>query len=146
MGIYSYRFLPIICYTQLSIDLRARDYLNKRGITDNALFADYKTGFANGSLLNVLPEEVKEQLKEIGILNNRGMEHFYSYVTFPVYDSDGNPSGICGRRVEGMSQGADHLYLPGERRGMFNRQAAKSHKDIILTESIIDAQRTQDHC
>jgi len=34
---------------------------------------------------------------------------------------------------------SDHLYLPGARYGLFNRQAAKSHKQIILTESIIDS-------
>ena len=33
----------------------------------------------------------------------------------------------------------DHLYLPGERHGLFNRQAAKTYKEIILTESIIDS-------
>jgi len=32
-----------------------------------------------------------------------------------------------------------HLYLPGPRRGLFNRQAAKSHKEIILTEAAIDS-------
>jgi hypothetical protein len=34
---------------------------------------------------------------------------------------------------------ANHLYLPGPRSGLFNRQAARSHKQIILTESIIDS-------
>ena len=37
------------------------------------------------------------------------------------------------------SNAPDHLYLPGPRHGLFNRHAAKSHKDLILTESIIDA-------
>ena len=38
-----------------------------------------------------------------------------------------------------MGKGADHLYLPGSRRGIFNRQAAKANKEIILTEAVIDA-------
>lgn len=118
-----------------------REYLSKRGITDNAVFADYKTGFANGTLLNVLPSggDVYEQLKEIGILNDKGKEHFYGCVTFPIYDLDGNPSGIYGRRITDKDGSVPHLYLAGERRGVFNWQAVKSHKDIILTESIIDA-------
>ncbi|CAB1064813.1 hypothetical protein D1BOALGB6SA_9610, partial [Olavius sp. associated proteobacterium Delta 1] len=68
-------------------------------------------------------------------------EHFYGYVTFPLYDLDGNPAGIYGRRLDEMVTGnvADHLYLPGARHGLFNRQAAKAHKEIILTESIIDS-------
>jgi DNA primase len=36
-------------------------------------------------------------------------------------------------------KGAAHLYLPGARRGLFNRQAANVHDEIILTESIIDS-------
>ena len=44
-------------HTAFNEDLRAMDYLQDRGITDKTLFADYKIGFANGTLLNVLPDE-----------------------------------------------------------------------------------------
>ncbi|MDY6974159.1 MAG: CHC2 zinc finger domain-containing protein, partial [Thermodesulfobacteriota bacterium] len=126
-------------HTAFCEDPRAKEYLNKRGITDNTIFSDFNIGFANGTLLNVLPGEgdTFEQLKEIGILNSRSREHFYGCVTFPVYDLDGNPCGIYGRRIKDGS--APHLYLAGERHGVFNRQAVKSNKEIILTESIIDA-------
>ncbi len=128
-------------HTAFCEDLGAKEYLNKRCITDNAVFADYKTGFANGTLLNVLPAggDVYEQLKELGILNDKGREHFYGCVTFPIYNLDGNPSGIYGRRIKDKDGSAPHLYLAGERRGVFNWQVVKSHKEIILTESIIDA-------
>ncbi|MCP4570438.1 MAG: toprim domain-containing protein, partial [FCB group bacterium] len=90
---------------------------------------------------NVLPDDDKiiKQLKEIGILNTKGKEHFYGCATFPLFDMDGNPLGMYGRRIDGMTKGADHLYLPGGREGVFNRQAVKHHKDIILTESILDS-------
>jgi DNA primase len=126
-----------------SEDGRAREYLIGRGITDNALFAAYTIGFANGTLLNVLPHDgdVIDGLKELGILNDRGNEHFYGCATFPLFDLAGNPAGIYGRRIDAMdnNDGPPHLYLPGPRRGLFNRQAAKSHKEIILTEAIIDS-------
>jgi DNA primase catalytic core len=127
-------------HTAFSEDPRAREYLQQRGITDNGLFADYAIGFANGTLLNVLPDagEIRKQLREIGILNDKGTEHFYGCVTFPLYDLAGNPAGIYGRRIKGMGQGVEHLYLPGQRRGIFNRQAAKAGR-IILTEAVIDA-------
>jgi 5S rRNA maturation endonuclease (ribonuclease M5) len=32
-----------------------------------------------------------------------------------------------------------HLYLPGERRGLFNPQGAKNADEVIITESVIDA-------
>ncbi len=122
-------------------DDRARQYLKARGITNNALFADYRIGFANGTLLNVLPDDDKitRQLKEIGILNSKGKEHFYGCAVFPLFDPDGNPAGMYGRRIDGMEKGADHLYLPGGREGLFNRQAVKTNKEIILTESILDS-------
>jgi DNA primase len=122
-------------------DDRAMQYLATRGVTDKSIFSDYNIGFANGTLLNVLPDDKKiiKQLKEIGILNNKAHEHFYGCVTFPLYDINGIPKGIYGRRIDDMAKGADHLYLPGDRQGIFNRQAANSHKKIILTESIIDS-------
>jgi DNA primase catalytic core len=130
-------------HTAFCEDPRARQYLNQRGITDNTILSDFKIGFANGMLLNALPGEgdIYEQLKQIGVLSQKGHEHFYGHVTFPLYDLDGNPAGIYGRRLDEMVTGnvADHLYLPGARHGLFNRQAAKAHKEIILTESIIDS-------
>ncbi len=126
-------------HTAFAEDTRAKEYLNKRGITDNSIFKDYKIGFANGTLLNVLPEDKKiiKQLKEIGILNTRGKELFYNCVTFPVFDLKGNPCGMYARRID--NKGSHHLYLPGIRKGVFNWQAVKIHKDIILTESILDS-------
>ena len=120
-------------------DPRAREYLATRGITDKQIFSDHKIGFANGTLLNVLPDEgeIMKQLQELGILNGKGKEHFYNCATFPLYDLAGNPAGIYGRRIEG--EGANHLYLPGERKGLFNRQAAKSNQVIHLTESVLDS-------
>ncbi len=122
-------------------DDRARQYLQGRGITDKGLFSDYRVGFANGTLLNVLPNDGKitRQLKETGILNAGGKEHFYGCAVFPLFDLDGNPAGMYGRRIDGMAKGAAHLYLPGSRTGLFNRQAAKAHKEIILTESVLDS-------
>jgi len=126
-------------HTAFAEDTRAKEYLNKRGITDNKTFGDYKTGFANGTLLKVLPEDKRiiKQLKETGILTDRGTELFYQCVTFPIFDNKGNPVGMYGRRID--NKGSHHLYLPGPRKGVFNWQAVTTHKEIILTESIIDS-------
>ncbi len=137
-------------HTAFCEDDRGSIYLEGRGITGKTIFADYKVGFSSGTLLNVLPSdgETVTQLKELGILNAQGKEHFYGCITFPLYDAAGQPAGIYGRRV--MGSGADHLYLPGPRRGIFNRQAVKINKKntkdakdirtpIILTESVLDS-------
>jgi len=120
-------------------DPRAREYLRTRGITDNAIFADFTIGYSNGTLLNTIPDEgdIREALKEIGILNERGHEMFYGCAVFPIFDENKDAVGIYGRRITDGETA--HLYLPGPRRGVFNFQAAKRSKSIILTESIIDA-------
>jgi DNA primase catalytic core len=129
-------------HTAFPEDGRAREYLASRGIADNNIFSSYRIGFANGTLRNVLPEDgdVTRALKEIGVLNDSGGEFFYGCAIVPLFDANGNPAGLYGRRIDGMdTKGPDHLYLPGERRGLFNREAAKSSREIILCEAIIDS-------
>jgi DNA primase catalytic core len=120
-------------------DQRGMEYLKGRGISDNSLFSDFQIGFSNGTLLNTIPEEgdIIEALKEIGILNDKGNEMFYNSVAFPIFDENKDCVGLYGRRI--MDGETAHLYLPGPWRGVFNFQAAKRSKSIILTESIIDA-------
>ena len=169
-------------------DVRALEYLKSRGITDQGIFADFRIGYSNGTLLNTIPDEgeIREALKEIGVLNDKGNEFFYGCVVVPIFDENQDCVGLYGRRIVdgvpyllsrtfldkcnvGMPQAADknikegmslplsnveirtagsrsgegdkvnHLSLPGPRRGVFNYQAAKRSKTLILTESIIDA-------
>ena len=121
-------------------DPEPQKYLAGRGFIGGPLFSAYKIGFAGGTLRNVLAageNDITEDLKAVGILNDKGTEHFYGCVTFPLYDLTGQVCSIYGRRVKG--DGPAHLYLPGPREGLFNRQCAKVHDEIILTESVIDA-------
>ncbi len=120
-------------------DNRGMEYLKGRGISDNSLFSDFQIGFSNGTLLNTIPEEgdIIEALKEIGILNDKGNEMFYNSVVFPIFDENKDCVGLYGRRIKDGETA--HLYLPGPWRGVFNFQAAKRSKSVILTESIIDA-------
>jgi DNA primase len=120
-------------------DQRALQYLQSRGITDNSVFADFQLGFSNGTLLNTIPDDgdILASLQSIGILNDKGNEFFYGSVVFPVFDENRDCVGLYGRRIEDGT--VDHLYLPGSRRGVWNWQATKRSKSVILTESIIDA-------
>lgn len=142
-------------------DQRAMEYLKSRGITDNSIFADFQIGYSNGTLLNTIPDEgdIHAALKQIGILNDKGHEMFYGCAVFPVFDENKDCVGLYGRRIEQSAlsdqrsasetpnsmnstnsiNSPTHLYLPGPRKGVFNHQAAKRSKSIILTESIIDA-------
>ncbi len=136
-------------HTTFTEDDKALKYLaDKRritGLSENrtqackTIFTDFKIGYANGTLLKTLPDDgdIINSLKEIGILNKKGNELFYGSVTFPVYDLNNNMTCIYGRKI--TDQENNHMYLPGERKGVFNWQAAKLHDEIILTESVIDA-------
>ncbi len=125
----------------LTEDPAGMDYLkNQRGIHDNQSVTDFSAGYANGTLLNILPEddEIIKSLKTIGILNNKGKEIFYNCVVFPLYDINGSIVNLYGRNIDDNCN-IKHLYLPGKRTGLVNRQAARRSQTLILTESIIDA-------
>lgn len=140
----------------LTEDKRGLTYLKQdRGITDHQSLKDFGTGYANGTLLEILPvadpassgedPQVIKALKKIGILNRRGHEVFYNCVVFPLYNTRGSIVNLYGRNIDPASPegsagpGVTHLYLPGPRTGLVNRQAVKRSQTIILTESIIDA-------
>jgi DNA primase catalytic core len=124
-----------------SEDAKGLDYLQKeRGISDTQTLKDFGTGYANGTLLKILPQDpqVVDQLKTIGILNAKGNEVFYNCVVFPLYNARGSIVSLYGRNIDDKAA-VKHLYLPGPRSGLVNRQAVKRSQTIILTESIIDA-------
>lgn len=124
-------------------DRRGVEYLAGRGITGNDIYQSFRIGLVTGGLKKTLSEDENHELirglKEIGILNASSQEHFLNCVIFPIFDENDNVSGIYGRRVSSFNQLSEHLYLPGPRLGVWNWQALKLAKEIILTESIIDA-------
>ncbi len=125
----------------LTEDRRGLDYLaHERGIADTQSLKDFGAGYANGTLLEILPEdpEVIAALKRIGILNAKGHEVFYNCVVFPLHDANGAIVNLYGRNITD-DNGVTHLYLPGSRSGLVNRQAVKRSQTLLLTELIIDA-------
>jgi len=114
------------------------EYLKSRCITDPQIFKTFRFGFANGSLLNTIPVDMKKQLKQIGIITDapkgRGNnEFFHNCIIFPLTDMQGNIINLYGRHITKPQ----HLYLPGELKGLF--YPPRECEEIILTEGIIDA-------
>jgi DNA primase len=117
----------------------AQEYLSSRGITAAEFVTSFRVGYSDGTLAEKLPAEGRRALRRIGVLTGSGRELLRGCVVFPLVAAGGSNSGhvvdLYGRSIEGRR----HLYLPGERRGVFNPQGGKNTDEVIITESVIDA-------
>jgi DNA primase len=117
----------------------ARAYLESRGLTDKKLWSRFQIGYADGSLLQVLSSTQQKELTERGVIRSSGKEFFLGCLVFPLLDERGKVVSFYGRSIQQDAK-PSHLYPPGPRRGLVNREALKVYRDqIILTESVIDA-------
>jgi DNA primase catalytic core len=116
----------------------AQEYLGRRGLTDVDLLRALKVGYADGSLLKVIPKAgpLREQLLSLGVITPEGRELLGGCVVVPIPDPiTGEWTSLYGRGLRTPR----HCYLPGPLRGVINYQAARSSSEVILAESILDA-------
>ena len=124
----------------------ALNYLESRGLKDECLITEFKLGLSDRSLGLRIPhknrkegEELRGKLKTLGVYRENGREHLRGCLTAPLFDQNGSPAQIYGRRIDPKApKGSRHLYLARPMAGIFNGEALKS-REIILTESILDA-------
>jgi len=126
-----------------------QDYLRSRGLESAELVSQFQLGFANRTLAYRLPErnrkagaELRGKLQAIGILRDSGHEHFNGSLVIPIIGPDGTVHEVYGRKILGskLRKGtAQHLYLPGPHRGVWNESAFNACDEIILCEALIDA-------
>jgi DNA primase len=128
------------------IDQAALAYLASRGLDDEAMVKRFKLGFSDRTLGLRIPlnnrkegEELRDKLKALGVYRQNGREHLNGCLTVPIYNAQSQPVQIYGRRISPATPKANrHLYLARPLAGIFNFEALKS-REIILTESILDA-------
>jgi DNA primase len=131
-------------HAQLPKSPSALEYLERRGLGHPEMIGRFKLGFVDRSLPFQLPRAssspLRGRLKELGILRPSGHERFRGQITVPIFDERGAVAELYGRRVGAAQHGAaDHQYLPGPHRGVWNREALAASREIILCESIFDA-------
>lgn len=128
-------------------------YLESRGITGSAAMAaidTFKLGFANRTLGLRLPEksrkagaEIRTRLERLGVYRESGHEHLNGSLVVPLFDAADQVVNLYGRKVNNALRAGTpmHLYLPGPRRGLFNRAAlvAGACEELIVCEALIDA-------
>lgn len=127
----------------------AQAFLAKRKIDHPEAIETFKVGFADRTLGYRLPhsqvaagKEIRNRLRDLGVLKTNGHEHFRGYLTFPVLDVDGNVGEVYGRLLgqpDSRTKPPKHLYLPGSHRGVFNIGAFDQTDELIVCESVIDA-------
>jgi len=126
----------------------ALKYLEGRGLKSSEMIDRFKLGFANRTLGLRLPMrqyksggEIRGRLQRLGVLRESGHEHMNGSVVIPIFDEEGNVVGMYGRKITpGLREGTPlHMYLPGPHRGIFNWEALRVSKSIILCEALIDA-------
>ncbi len=123
-------------------------YLEKRSLRHPELVDHFKLGYANRTLGYRLPamnrkagQEIRTRLQKLGVLRESGHEHLSGSLVIPILGESGEVLGAYGRKIRGdlRSGTPDHLYLPGPHRGVFNVEALKASKEVILCEALIDA-------
>lgn len=109
------------------------------GLRNVSLFRDYRIGYADGSLLDALPQDTEsvDLFRELGVLNVRCREVLAGCVVFPLFDAAGTLVNLYGRRVKGGAQ--SDLYLNGDASAIWNAQAARRASRLLIAGSIVDA-------
>jgi DNA primase len=116
----------------------AQEYLARRGLTDLDLLRALRVGYADGSLLKLLPKDgaLREELRTLGVVTPEGRELLGGCVVVPIPDPvSGAWTNLYGRGLKTPR----HCYLPGPLRGVLNFQAARLSPEVVLCESILDA-------
>lgn len=127
----------------------ALGYLERRGIKSAEAIDRFKLGFANRTLGLRLPaknrkegQELRTRLGKLGVIREEtGHEHFNGSLVVPIFDAAGDVVEMYGRKITpNLRPGTPlHLYLPGPHHGVWNLDALRESKEIILCESLIDA-------
>jgi DNA primase len=126
----------------------AMRYLESRGLKSAEMVERFRLGFANRTLGYGLEAKnraggaaVRGRLQRLGIYRESGHEHFNGSLVVPVLDLAGDVMEMYGRKITpNLREGTpNHLYLPGEHRGVWNEEALIASKDVILCEALIDA-------
>ncbi len=123
-------------------------YLAARGLDAAEAIDTFQLGYANRTLGLRLPDKnrvagatLRERLQRIGVVRASGHEHLAGSLVIPVIAANGEITEVYGRKLrDDLREGTPkHLYLPGPHRGVWNEAALAASKEIILTESLIDA-------
>jgi DNA primase len=118
-------------------DPKGKEYLAQVGLKDLSVLTEFQTGWVNGTLLATIPEEseLQEDLRSLGLLDGQSREVLSGCVVFPWFSESGDCAGLYGLRVGS----GNAILIPGMVTGIWNWQALKRGRSVILTNALLDA-------
>ena len=120
----------------------ARQYLKDRKLWNSELYEGFRFGYCDGTLLKALPKgthsAARDALREMGVLNSKGREHFLGCVVVPLFHPTDGLVGFYGRRIDPAAK-VRHLFLPGPKRAVFGYQSMEAASSVYITEGVFDA-------
>lgn len=126
----------------------AQGYLQSRGLTDPELIERYHLGFGDRTLGKLIPDKqtkkgaaIRTRLISLGIFRQTGQEAYRGSVVMPVFDELGQVTNLYGRKIESnlRKETPIHNYASKDFRGVWNIEAVKISKEVILADSPINA-------
>ena len=117
----------------------AQQYLKDRGLDSKELWSAFRVGFCDGTMASTIPGKgpAFDALKQVGLLNGKGREHFKGCIVVPLEHPDEGVVGFYGRKIG--EDPVSHLFLPGFKRGVLQWQALKQAPRVWVAESGLDA-------
>ena len=121
-------------HARLLASVEAQEYARSRGISAEAI-STFRLGYADATVSKGLSPEGRAALRRQGVLTGSGRELMRGCLVFPLVDASNRVVSIYGRHAGERR----HLYLPGERRGLFNPTGARETDEVLVVESVVDA-------
>lgn len=120
-------------------------YLMDRGITLESI-KEFEIGFSDSFCLNEIKANHSEELKSLGLLNDKGGERNWKRIMFPIRDCRGEICGFNGRTTD-VNNDVKYLLSPesmgfSKTKTLYNLHRAKPYirqmKEVHLVEGILD--------
>jgi hypothetical protein len=118
----------------------AREYLEGRKLWDVEMIEAFRLGYCDGTLLSTLPQSgpIREALVAIGVINDKGKEHFLGCVVVPLEHPSAGLVGFYGRRINPKAK-VRHLFMAGPKRGVLGLDGLSGSTSMTLAEGVFDA-------
>lgn len=117
----------------------------ERGITLESI-KEFEIGFSDSFCLKDLKENHQEELKKLGLLNEKGGERNWNRIMFPIRDCRGEICGFNGRTLD-KNNDVKYLLSPesmgfSKTKTLYNLDRAKPYikekNEVHLVEGILD--------